>query len=414
MTGAAQPFAPKHDCHEGPTGDLPQGIKLASRVDAIAPFYVMELAKEAALLERAGRDIIHMGIGEPDFTAPEPVIAAAADALRRGVTQYTGALGIAALREAIAGHYASVYGLTIDPARIVVTAGASAALLLACAALVDRDDEVLMPDPSYPCNRHFVAATEGRPVLVPSGPQARFQLTAQDVEQHWGPRTRGVLLASPSNPTGTSIEPGELKRIVEAVRARGGFTIVDEIYQGLWYDARPVSALSFGDDVVTVNSFSKYFNMTGWRLGWLVVPQAMVGAFEKLAQNLFICASALAQHAALACFEPETIGIYEARRLEFKRRRDYIVPALQALGFSVPVVPDGAFYVYADCRGTPHPAAGDSAALTKAMLHDAGVVLVPGLDFGNHAPRNYIRVSYATAYTLLEEAVARLGRLFGR
>ncbi|HTI16671.1 MAG TPA: pyridoxal phosphate-dependent aminotransferase [Trinickia sp.] len=390
------------------------GVTLAARVNAIAPFHVMELAKEAALLERAGRDIIHMSIGEPDFTAPEPVIAAAADALRRGVTQYTNALGIMPLREAIAGHYANAYGLTVDPARIIVTAGASAALLLACAALVDRDDEVLMPDPSYPCNRHFVAATEGRPVLVPSGPEARFQLTANDIEHYWGPRTRGVLLASPSNPTGTSIEPAELERIVKAVRARGGFTIVDEIYQGLWYDARPVSALSFGEDVVTVNSFSKYFNMTGWRLGWLVVPTAMVGAFEKLAQNLFICASALAQHAALACFEPDTLAIYEARRLEFKRRRDYIVPALEQLGFSVPVVPDGAFYVYADCRGVPHPAAGDSAALAKAMLHDAGVALVPGLDFGKHAPRNYVRVSYATALPLLEKAVARLGRLFGR
>jgi aspartate/methionine/tyrosine aminotransferase len=253
-------------------------VKLAARVDAIQPFYVMELAKEAALLEGAGRDIIHMGIGEPDFTAPEPVIEAATQALRRGVTQYTSALGIHALREAIAGHYKHAYGLDIDPARIVVTAGASAALLLACAALVDRDDEVLMPDPSYPCNRHFVAAAEGKPVLVPSGPAERFQLTANDVECLWNARTRGALLASPSNPTGTSIEPAELKRIVEAVRARGGFTIVDEIYQGLSYDAPPVSALSFGDDVVTVNSFSKYFNMTGWRLGWLVVPPALVGA----------------------------------------------------------------------------------------------------------------------------------------
>ncbi|HEV3105487.1 MAG TPA: pyridoxal phosphate-dependent aminotransferase [Trinickia sp.] len=397
-------------------GDLPRGAlgpRLASRVDAIAPFHVMELAKEAALLERAGRDIIHMGIGEPDFTAPEPVIEAAASALRRGVTQYTSALGISALREAIAAHYANTYGVSVDPARIVVTAGASAALLLACAALVDRDDEVLMPDPSYPCNRHFVAATEGKPVLVPSGPEARFQLRAADIERLWGERTRGVLLASPSNPTGTSIEPAELKAIIEAVRARGGFTIVDEIYQGLSYDARPVSALSFGDDVVTVNSFSKYFNMTGWRLGWLVVPPAMVGAFEKLAQNLFICASALAQHAALACFEPDTLAIYEGRRLEFKRRRDYIVPALGKLGFAVPVMPDGAFYVYANCRGVAHPAAGDSAALTKAMLHDAGVVLVPGLDFGHHAPREYIRLSYATAYARLEEAVARLARLFG-
>ena len=387
--------------------------KLASRVDAIAPFYVMELAKEARQLEMAGRHIIHMGIGEPDFTAPEPVVEAAAQALRRGVTQYTGALGIAPLREAIAAHYRRTYGLTIDPARIVITAGASAALLLACAALVDRDDEVLMPDPSYPCNRHFVATMEGKPVLVPSGPDVRFQLTAADIERLWGHKTRGVLLASPSNPTGTSIEPAELERIVQAVRARGGFTIVDEIYQGLSYDARPVSALSFGDDVVTVNSFSKYFNMTGWRLGWLVVPPSMIGAFEKLAQNLFICASALAQHAALACFEPETIAIYEGRRLEFKRRRDFIVPALARLGFTVPVVPDGAFYVYADCRGVPHPAASDSAALTKAMLHDAGVVLVPGLDFGQHAPREYIRLSYATAYASLEEAVERLARLFG-
>jgi aspartate/methionine/tyrosine aminotransferase len=387
--------------------------KLASRVDAIAPFYVMELAKEARQLEAAGRHIIHMGIGEPDFTAPEPVVEAAAQALRRGVTQYTGALGIAPLREAIAAYYQSNYGLIVDPARIVITAGASAALLLACAALVDRDDEVLMPDPSYPCNRHFVATMEGKPVLVPSGPDARFQLTAAEIENRWGERTRGVLLASPSNPTGTSIEPAELERIVKAVRARGGFTIVDEIYQGLSYDARPVSALSFGDDVVTVNSFSKYFKMTGWRLGWLVVPPAMVGAFEKIAQNLFICASALAQHAALACFEPETIAIYEGRRLEFKHRRDFIVPALERLGFSVPVMPDGAFYVYANCRGVPHPAAGDSAALTKAMLHDAGVVLVPGLDFGHHAPRDYIRLSYATAYASLEEAVTRLARLFG-
>ncbi|MBI0326088.1 pyridoxal phosphate-dependent aminotransferase [Burkholderia plantarii] len=388
-------------------------IRLASRVDAIQPFYVMEVVKQAALLEQAGRDVIHMSIGEPDFTAPEPVVEAAAAAMRRGVTQYTSALGITPLREAIAAHYARAYGLTIAPERIVVTAGASAALLLACLALVGRDDEVLMPDPSYPCNRHFVAAAEGRPVLVPSGPEARFQLTAADVSARWGERTRGVLLASPSNPTGTSLAPDELGRILAAVRARGGFAIIDEIYQGLSYDGPPVSALSFDDDVITVNSFSKYFNMTGWRLGWLVVPPALVGSFEKLAQNLFICASALAQHAALACFEPATLAVYEARRLEFMRRRDFIVPALESLGFEVPVMPDGAFYVYARCGGVAHPAAGDSAKLVDAMLHEAGVVLVPGMDFGLHAPREYIRLSYATAYERLEEAVARLGAMFG-
>ncbi|WP_186024513.1 pyridoxal phosphate-dependent aminotransferase [Burkholderia gladioli] len=388
-------------------------IRLASRVDAIQPFYVMEVVKQAARLEQAGRDVIHMSIGEPDFTAPEPVVEAAAAAMRRGVTQYTSALGIAPLREAIAAHYARAYGLQIAPERVIVTAGASAALLLACLALVGRDDEVLMPDPSYPCNRHFVAAAEGRPVLVPSGPEARFQLSAKDVRERWGERTRGVLLASPSNPTGTSLAPDELGRILQAVRERGGFAIIDEIYQGLSYDGPPVSALSFSDEVITVNSFSKYFNMTGWRLGWLVVPPALVGTFEKLAQNLFICASALAQHAALACFEPDTLAIYEARRLEFMRRRDYIVPALASLGFEVPVRPDGAFYVYARCCGVAHPAAGDSAELVDAMLGDAGVVLVPGMDFGVHAPRDYIRLSYATAYERLEEAVARLRKLFG-
>ena len=387
--------------------------RLAQRVAAIEPFHVMEMAKEAVALERAGRDIIHMSIGEPDFTAPDAVIAAATDALRRGVTQYTPALGLTALRVAIAEHYAHSYGLQIDPARVIVTAGASAALLLACTALVDRDDEVLMPDPCYPCNRHFVSALEGRPVLIESGPEERFQLTAAQVEQHWGERTRGVLLASPSNPTGTSITPQELAKLVEAVRARGGFTVVDEIYQGLSYDAPPISALSLGDDVITVNSFSKYFNMTGWRLGWLVVPPDLIPAFEKLAQNLFICASAVAQHAALACFEPATLEIYEARRAEFRRRRDFIVPALGELGFKVPVVPDGAFYVYADCSNVAHAARGDSATLTRAMLHDAGVVLVPGLDFGSYEPRQYIRLSYATAMPRLEEAVTRLAGFFG-
>ena len=388
-------------------------LRQAARVAAIEPFYVMEIAKRARELELAGHHIIHMGIGEPDFTAPEPVIAAATSALASGVTQYTGALGLPALREAIAGHYQHMYGLDIDPTRIVVTAGASAALLLATTALVDRDDEVLMPDPSYPCNRHFVSALEGVPKPIPSGPAERFQLTAASVAANWGPATRGVLLASPSNPTGTSIAPDELGRIVATVRERKGFTIVDEIYQGLSYDAAPVSALTFGDDVITVNSFSKYFNMTGWRLGWLVVPPDMTGVFEKLAQNLFICASAIAQHAALACFEPATLAMYETRRLEFKRRRDFIVPALRELGFRVPVIPDGAFYVYADCTGVAHPARGDSTALTSAILEEAGLVLVPGQDFGVYRQRDYIRLSYATAYPHLEEAVSRLAKFLG-
>jgi aspartate/methionine/tyrosine aminotransferase len=389
-----------------------QRLATASRLANIEAFHVMELAKQANELERAGRHIIHMGIGEPDFTAAEPVVRAAEAAMRRGVTQYTGALGIHALREAIAGYYKTMYGLDIPARRVIVTAGASGALLLACAVLVEIGAEVLMPDPSYPCNRHFVAAFDGSARMIPSGPAERFQLTAAQVEAHWNERTRGVLLASPSNPTGTSILPDELSRILRAVRARQGFAILDEIYQGLSYDAPPVSALSLDDNVVTVNSFSKYFNMTGWRLGWLVVPDALVADFEKVAQNLFICASAVAQHAALACFTPEATAIYDERKAEFRRRRDLIVPALESLGLHVPVMPDGAFYVYADCRGVNHAAAGDADKLTQAMLHDAGVVLVPGQDFGPHTARDYIRISYATSRPNIEEAMARLQKLF--
>ncbi|WER45143.1 pyridoxal phosphate-dependent aminotransferase [Cupriavidus sp. WKF15] len=389
-----------------------QRLATASRLANIEAFHVMELAKQANELERAGRHIIHMGIGEPDFTAAEPVVRAAEAAMRRGVTQYTGALGIHALREAIAGYYKTMYGLEIPARRVIVTAGASGALLLACAVLVEIGAEVLMPDPSYPCNRHFVAAFDGAARMIPSGPAERFQLTAAQVETHWNERTRGVLLASPSNPTGTSILPEELARILQAVRARQGFAILDEIYQGLSYDAPPVSALSLDDNVVTVNSFSKYFNMTGWRLGWLVVPDALVPDFEKVAQNLFICASAVAQHAALACFEPDAMAIYDERKAEFRRRRDLIVPALESLGLHVPVMPDGAFYVYADCRGVNHAAAGDADKLTQAMLHDAGVVMVPGQDFGPHTARDYIRISYATSRQNIEQAMERLQKLF--
>jgi len=392
--------------------------RLARRVDAIEPFRVMEMVKAAAALTRAGHDVISMSVGEPDFTAPDMVARAAMDAIQKGATQYTESLGLPALREAIAGHYARAYGLDIAPQRIVVTAGASAGLLLACAALVTEGDEVLMPDPSYPCNRHFVSAFGGNAVLVPSGPAERYQLTADHVAQHWSGRTRGVIVASPSNPTGTSMTPAQTQGVIEAVRARGGFAIVDEIYQGLYYGEQPgdraTSALSFGDDVITVNSFSKYFSMTGWRLGWLVLPESLVPAVEKLAQNLFICAPAIAQHAALAAFHDDAIAIFEARREEFRRRRDFLVPALRDLGFAVPVLPDGAFYVYADISGLDHPLAPDSSAFGMAALRDALVAIVPGDDFGVAAPKRHVRFSYATKYERIEQAVDRLSRLLKR
>ena len=381
---------------------------LAHRLQEIAPFRVMEVIKRAAELEQAGRSVIHMGIGEPDFPTAEPVLKAAARALEEGAMRYTPALGLPALREAVSEHYRVRFGLNVPASRIVITAGASGALLLACAALIERDSEVLMPDPSYPCNRHFVAAFEGHATLIPSGPAERFQLTAEQVASHWTDHTSGVLLASPSNPTGTSITPDELARIVNVVREKGGFILVDEIYQGLSYDADPQSALALGEDIIVINSFSKYFNMTGWRLGWLVVPPQMLPSIEKLAQNMFICASSVAQHAALACFTPEASEIFELRKAEFQRRRDFIVPELKKLKFEIPVLPDGAFYVYADCSRW----SDDAAALTSDILESTGVVLVPGADFGSHGARRYIRISYATSMENLVEAVSRLSQFF--
>jgi len=276
--------------------------------------------------------------------------------------------------------------------------------LLACAALVERDAEVLMPDPSYPCNRHFISAFNGRPVLIPSGPEDRFQLSAAMVASHWNDHTRGVLLASPSNPTGTSITRDQLTQTVAAVRQRGGFSVVDEIYQGLTYDHAPFSALELGEDIVVINSFSKYFNLTGWRLGWLVVPHALMPEIEKLAQNFYICPSSMAQHAALACFTPESLAIAEQRREEMRRRRDYLVPALQTLGFHVPVVPDGAFYVYADCSRLTDDATG----FCRDVLERTGVALTPGVDFGEVGAHRFVRVSYATSMPKLEQAISRL------
>ena len=388
-------------------------MKLASRLDHIEPFYVMECAKAAAELarspvcdpEQGGRPMIFLNIGEPDFTAPSRVREASERAVEAGRTQYTDATGLPALRERISAWYASRFGLSIPPRRIVVTAGASAALQLACLALVDRDDEVLLPDPSYPCNRHFVAAAEGKAVLLPASAAERYQLSAASVQAAWGPRTRGVLLASPSNPTGTSIDPVEMGRIVDVVRARGGFTLVDEIYLGLSFDERyGHSALMHGDDVVSINSFSKYFSMTGWRLGWLVVPDALVAPIEKLAQNLYICPSTLAQHAALACFEPESIAEYERRRDEFRARRDFLVPALNAIGLTVPVMPDGAFYAWADCSA--HSAS--SWDFCFDIMRRAQVAITPGRDFGHHGTERFVRLSYASSMAQLQEAVARL------
>jgi aspartate/methionine/tyrosine aminotransferase len=395
-------------------------MKLARRLDHIEPFYVMECAKAAQQIAasaacdpaRGGERMLFLNIGEPDFTAPPRVQEAAERAIRDGRTQYTQAMGLPELREAISGWYLQRHGLHIPARRIMVTAGASAALQLVCLALFEAGDEVLMPDPSYPCNRHFVAAADAVARLLPTTAAQRFQLDAPAVAQAWGPATRGVLLASPSNPTGTSIHPDELRRIHAIVAGHGGVSIVDEIYLGLSYDdTYGHSALGVCDNaeeqLVSVNSFSKYFNMTGWRLGWLVLPEALVAPVERLAQNLFICASTVAQHAALACFHPESIAEYERRRAEFHARRDLVVPALQRLGLPVPVAPDGAFYAYADCSAH-NPSSWDFAF---DLMQRAHVALTPGRDFGRHQPERWLRLSFASSRDRLDEALHRLQRV---
>jgi aspartate/methionine/tyrosine aminotransferase len=394
-------------------------MRISTRARRIEPFYVMEVGKVAAELAReaaaSDRPVIALNIGEPDFTAPPLVQEAAQRAIRDGVTQYSPALGLPALRERISHWYRDRLGVQVPAARIVITAGASAALHLICLALIEPGDEVLMADPGYPCNRHFVMAAEGSPVLIPASAQERYQLSADKVRASWGAATRGVLLASPSNPTGTSIHPEELRRIHAFVRERGGITLLDEIYLGLSHDEDFAgTGLALGEDLVSINSFSKYFNMTGWRLGWLVVPEVLVPALERLAQNLFICPSVIAQHAALACFEPESLAEYERRRAEFRARRDFFIPELERLGLEVPVKPDGAFYAWADASSWFERLGVESSwDFVFEVLRRCHLALTPGRDFGQAETARFVRFSVANSMGNLEEAIARLEALQG-
>ena len=392
-------------------------MRLASRAERIEPFYVMEVAKAASQLARevaqGDKPMIFLNIGEPDFTAPPAVQEAATRAIREGRTQYTHATGLEPLRERLSDWYRQRFQLDIPARRIVITAGASAALQLACLALIEAGDDILMPDPSYPCNRHFVSAADGRAVLLPTTAEERFQLSAAQVQSHWQASTRGVLLASPSNPTGTSVHPDEMRRIHNIVSARGGITLVDEIYLGLSYDdTYGQSALALDDQIISINSFSKYFNMTGWRLGWLVVPESLVPVIERLAQNLFICPSTVAQHAALACFDSDSLALYEQRRQEFKARRDFFIPALRQLGLSVPVMPDGAFYAWADCRELcQRLGLRDSWDFSFEVMRRAHVAITPGRDFGQAQTEHFVRFSTASSMPALQQAVQRLQQM---
>ena len=390
--------------------DVSPQLRTAARMAHIEPFEVMEIQSLARQVEAQGGDVIHMEIGEPDFRTPQPVVDAAKKALDEHRMYYTSALGLPQLREAISGFYRTRYGVEVPASRIVVTAGSSAALLLAFGVLLDEGDEVLLADPSYPCNRHFIRTLGAVPRAIPVGPESAYQLNEKIARAHWGERTRMIMVASPANPTGTLVAHEEVERLADLAREKNGTLLVDEIYHGLTYGIDARTAAECGDDVFVVNSFSKYFQMTGWRLGWLVAPPALVRKIETLAQNLFISPSAIAQHAAIACFTPETLAIAEARRAELDERRRFLVPALESLGFRVPVVPQGAFYVYADCSALTH----DSFGFARGILTEAHVAITPGRDFGRNQPERHIRIAYTQPVARIREAMERIGRYIAK
>lgn len=383
---------------------------IADRMASIRPFYVMELLARARELEQSGRSIVHMEVGEPDFDTPRPIVEAGIRALEQGFTHYTAAVGIPELRAAIAADYERRYGVELDPARVLITPGSSGALQLVMSILVNPGEAVMMADPGYPCNRHFVQLVSGQPVTVPVGPESGYQLTAEIIEREWTDNMRAVMVASPSNPTGTLIKRDELEKIYQVVKQRGGALIVDEIYQGLVYGAEPFTGLEVTDDLFIINSFSKYYGMTGWRLGWMIAPEDHIGAADRLAQNIFLSAPTPAQYAALAAFEEETQRIVEQRCAAFKERRDYLLPALRGLGFEIPVEPEGAFYLYANCKQIT----ADSFAFAHELLESEGVAITPGKDFGDNLPEQHVRFAYTTSMEKLAEGVARLARFIQR
>ena len=382
----------------------------AQRLADIEPFHVVELLTRARQLESEGRDIIHMEVGEPDFPTPELITNAAVNAINSGKTKYTQALGLPELREAISAFYRERYGVSVPASRIAVTNGASGALNLAFACLADPGSEWLLTDPGYPCNRHILRAFDGRPQNIPVGPETNFQPTPELLRQHWKATTSGLLVASPANPTGTLLTLAEIEALADVCREKNGHILVDEIYHGLTYEIDAPTACAAGDDIWVINSFSKYFQMTGWRLGWMVIPEAYGRDVEKLAQNLTLCPSTPAQYGALAAFEPETIALLESRRAEFRRRRDFLAPALEGIGFRITARPEGAFYLYCDSSAL----AEDSFTLAKDLLEKTGVAATPGLDFGSNEPEKHIRFAYTTGVDRLAEAVERLSRYFGR
>lgn len=383
---------------------MPFDFPRAERCERIAPFHVMGLVRQAAELSQQGKDVIHLGIGEPDFPTPQPIIAAGQQALETGETKYTSALGLDALRQEVSTYYQETLQTTVPWQHVVLTPGGSGALQLALAALVGPGDGVLVTDPGYPCNRHFVELVSAEPQPLIRQADQGWAITLDAVQQAWQPNTRGIVLASPDNPTGAMIERHELAAIAQWVKTQQGFVIMDEIYQGLSAPT-PWTALAVDKDIIVINSFSKYFGMTGWRLGWMVVPEVMLADVERMAQNFFLAPSTISQHAALAAFTPEVLQELERRRHELLERRDVLLKELPKLGWQVTGSPEGAFYLYVNIANSTC----DSFAFCEQLLASTGVALTPGIDFGEHHKANeFIRIAYTVPISRLREAVIRI------
>jgi aspartate/methionine/tyrosine aminotransferase len=383
---------------------------LAERMNAISAFHVMSLLQRGKQLEAQGRDVIHMEIGEPDFPSPVAVMDAGCEFIRTGHVKYTAPAGLPALREAIAQFYQSHYGVTVPARRIFVTPGASGAFLIAFAITLNSGQTLMMADPCYPCNENFLQLLGAKAQYVPVDAGSRFHLDHNLVNTHWQTATAGVLIASPANPTGTVIDTEQFSKIIQFVDTKQGYFFSDEIYHGLTYDNQAETALRYSQNAFVVNSFSKYFGMTGWRIGWLVVPETFVEAAEKIAQNVFISTSTHSQYAALAAFQPHNLSELDRRRDEFQARRDFLYAELTRLGFKIRIKPDGAFYLYADCSAFTQ----NSFQFAQDLLETEAVAVTPGIDFGEYNANTHIRFAYTVAIERMREAITRMERFICR
>ncbi len=381
--------------------------KVSGRLQAVSAFHVMSLMAEAKKLDAQGHQVIHMEMGEPDFSTPQPIIDAGIEALQSGITHYTPTLGLPALREAIAGFYQKEYGVAVDPEQIVITPGSATALQLVLNLMISEGDAVVIPDPAYPSTHNLVRLLGGIVLQIAVNEESYWQLTVEQLEEHWHDSINAVLLASPSNPTGTLIEDSQLQSIADFCESKGVFLLVDEIYHGLVYENKPKTAVGLNDNTFVINSFSKFYGMTGWRVGWIVSPKAYLEDLNKLAQHTFLAAPTPGQYAALAAFDDATHNILVERRNEFKKRRDYLYQALAELGFKMRVKPQGAFYIYADCSAFCE----DSYDFACKLLQKKHVAITPGIDFGEAGAKQHVRFAYTTNLENLEIGIKRLADL---